>query len=312
MEITDEVEDGGVVERSVTLTVGTEAVPGLQWVPAGVTDPRPTVCIGHGGFQHKRIANVLALARALVAQLGVGVVALDAPEHGDRESDPEAAVARPGHPGRGRPGSPRPPARGRGGRHGAAGAGPHRRVASAAGRPRGRPAVGGGAVRVVGRLDGHHPRAAPDPRGDDRIAAAVLGLERPEAGRRRVGLPGGAGHRPGAVPLPVGRRADDPRGLTRPVGRPRERGEDVAREPGPPRGGARASSSGRASTSSVGTCSEARLGLRGWGRSRCSGPGTRAGGRPAGPSRSGARGCRRTCRRGRRDRAGTGPGCGCW
>jgi hypothetical protein len=35
---------------------------------------------------------VLELARQLVANLGVGVVALDAPEHGDRVTDPDAAA----------------------------------------------------------------------------------------------------------------------------------------------------------------------------------------------------------------------------
>ena len=47
--------------------------------------------VGHGGTQHKRVPNVLALARRLVRHLGVGVVALDAPEHGDRVTDIEAA-----------------------------------------------------------------------------------------------------------------------------------------------------------------------------------------------------------------------------
>ncbi len=48
--------------------------------------------IGHGGTQEKRAPNVLALARTLVRHLGVGAIALDAPEHGDRVSDPDAAA----------------------------------------------------------------------------------------------------------------------------------------------------------------------------------------------------------------------------
>jgi hypothetical protein len=92
MDVLDETQDGPVVERRFELRVGEAAVPGIQWLPAAATGPHPTVCIGHGGFQHKRIDNVLALARQLVANLGVGVVALDAPEHGDRVSDPDAAA----------------------------------------------------------------------------------------------------------------------------------------------------------------------------------------------------------------------------
>jgi dienelactone hydrolase len=72
--------------------VGEATVPGIHWLPADAPGPHPTVCIGHGGFQHKRIDNVLELARQLVAHLGVGVVALDAPEHGDRITDPDGAA----------------------------------------------------------------------------------------------------------------------------------------------------------------------------------------------------------------------------
>jgi dienelactone hydrolase len=91
VEVTSEVDADGVVERVFTTTVAGEVVPGIHWLPARADGPHPTVCIGHGGFQHKRIDNVLALARQLVTGLGVGVVSLDAPEHGDRLSDPAEA-----------------------------------------------------------------------------------------------------------------------------------------------------------------------------------------------------------------------------
>ncbi|HKY68982.1 MAG TPA: hypothetical protein VJM49_21515 [Acidimicrobiales bacterium] len=93
-DILDETTDGIVVERRFTLPVDGAAVPGIHWLPAAGRGAHPTVCIGHGGFQHKRIDNVLELARQLVTHLGVGVVALDAPEHGDRITDREAARAR--------------------------------------------------------------------------------------------------------------------------------------------------------------------------------------------------------------------------
>ena len=90
MDTIEESEEGGVVERRFDLHALEATVPGIHWLPAGRTGRYPTVCIGHGGFQHKRVPNVLELARQLVANLGVGVVALDAPEHGDRVSDPDA------------------------------------------------------------------------------------------------------------------------------------------------------------------------------------------------------------------------------
>jgi pimeloyl-ACP methyl ester carboxylesterase len=67
--------------------VNNETVPGIHWIPAGVAAPHPTILIGHGGTQHKRVPNVLGLARKLVRHGGYGVVALDAPGHGDRMTD---------------------------------------------------------------------------------------------------------------------------------------------------------------------------------------------------------------------------------
>src|SRR3546814_6867715 len=91
VEVIEETEQDGVVVRRFDLVVAGETVPGLHWLPAGATGSHPTVCIGHGGFQHKAYGNVPQLALQLARNLGVGVVALDAPEHGDRATDPEAA-----------------------------------------------------------------------------------------------------------------------------------------------------------------------------------------------------------------------------
>lgn len=92
MDIIDEKEEDGVIVRRFDMHVGDTVVPGLHWIPAHAADTYPTVCIGHGGFQHKRYGNVPELAIQLVQNLGVGVVALDAPNHGDRIEDQEAAA----------------------------------------------------------------------------------------------------------------------------------------------------------------------------------------------------------------------------
>ncbi len=91
MEFLSEASERGVVERSFRLTVEGDVVPGVLWTPDGQRGQRPTVLLGHGGTQHKRVANILALARSLVRHLGYAAVALDAPGHGDRVTDPEAA-----------------------------------------------------------------------------------------------------------------------------------------------------------------------------------------------------------------------------
>ncbi len=63
MEILDETCEKGVIERRFNLTVNGEIVPGIHWLPEAASAPHPTVLIGHGGTQHKRVPNVLGLAR---------------------------------------------------------------------------------------------------------------------------------------------------------------------------------------------------------------------------------------------------------
>jgi dienelactone hydrolase len=91
MDVVSETETDGVHARRFDLSAGTETVPGMHWLPIDTDGPHPTVCIGHGGFQHKLYGNVPELAIQLVRNLGVGVVALDAPGHGDRIVDRDAA-----------------------------------------------------------------------------------------------------------------------------------------------------------------------------------------------------------------------------
>ena len=93
MQIIDQSEDDGVTARRFDLQVGGETVPGMHWIPTDAATSYPTVCIAHGGFQHKLHGNVPQLAVQLVRNLGIGVVALDAPDHGDRIVDKEAAKA---------------------------------------------------------------------------------------------------------------------------------------------------------------------------------------------------------------------------
>lgn len=84
MEFVSRVSEDGVTERGFTLRVGDASVPGILWTPEGASGPRPLILIGHGGTQHKRVDNVLRLARSLVRHRGYAAVAIDAPDHGDR------------------------------------------------------------------------------------------------------------------------------------------------------------------------------------------------------------------------------------
>jgi pimeloyl-ACP methyl ester carboxylesterase len=94
MEILSEKVEKDVVEQRFDLSVGGETVPGIRWLPEGAKAPRPTILIGHGGTQHKRVPNVLGLGRRFVRHLGYSAVALDAPGHGERITDPEMAQRR--------------------------------------------------------------------------------------------------------------------------------------------------------------------------------------------------------------------------
>ncbi len=87
MQILDEACEKGVIERRFNLTVDGVIVPGIHWLPESGAAAYPTVLIGHGGTQHKRVPNVLGLARTLVRHGGYGAVALDAPGHGDRMTE---------------------------------------------------------------------------------------------------------------------------------------------------------------------------------------------------------------------------------
>lgn len=84
MEWIDEQTSRGVTERRFDIEVDGQTVPGILWTPEDATDTRPLVLLGHGGSQHKRAPNILALARRLVRHLGFAAAAIDGPQHGDR------------------------------------------------------------------------------------------------------------------------------------------------------------------------------------------------------------------------------------
>jgi dienelactone hydrolase len=94
VHVISESTDEGVVERRFDVTTDGENVPGIIWTAARASEPAPVILIGHGATQHKRVANVLSLARRFVSDLGFTAVAIDAPDHGDRVVDVAASDAR--------------------------------------------------------------------------------------------------------------------------------------------------------------------------------------------------------------------------
>ncbi|MFG2481103.1 alpha/beta hydrolase family protein [Streptomyces fagopyri] len=85
MRLTSRTSFDGVLEQLFTL----DEIPGVLWTPEGAVGTRPLVLMGHGGGQHKKAPDLLALARRIVSECGFSAVAVDVPGHGDRPVDVE-------------------------------------------------------------------------------------------------------------------------------------------------------------------------------------------------------------------------------
>lgn len=94
MEFIGEKTIDGVVRREFRLTVAGDVVPGCVWAPEDAIGSRPLILMGHGGSQHKKVANIEAAAVSHAQTLGYATVAIDAPGHGDRVSREDAETAR--------------------------------------------------------------------------------------------------------------------------------------------------------------------------------------------------------------------------
>jgi dienelactone hydrolase len=84
MDLTTQSTNDGVCERGFVLEVGSERVPGVIWTRAEGSRDRPIVLFGHGGQVHKRIPYLVARAHKYARAFGYTVVAIDAPNHGER------------------------------------------------------------------------------------------------------------------------------------------------------------------------------------------------------------------------------------
>jgi pimeloyl-ACP methyl ester carboxylesterase len=224
---TAETSSDGVVERDFTMG----EVTGALWSPASGPDHAPLVLMGHGGGLHKKTPGLLSRALHCVTTYGFTVVAIDAPGHGDRPRSAEDEQARAGL-------------------QQAVAAGDSERFKSVSLRygislaERAVPEwqatldalqelpeigteapVGYGGGITLGTAIGI-PLTAVEPR----ITAAIFG-----GGffvHEALIEGGAAGHRPGPVPAPVGRRERRPPVGSRAVRCLRLEGKDAARQPG--------------------------------------------------------------------------------
>jgi pimeloyl-ACP methyl ester carboxylesterase len=93
MEFASENVANGVRERRFYLEVAGERVPGVIWTPAAKESARdrPLVLFGHGGRVHKTIPYLVERAHRYAATFEYTVVAIDAPNHGERPVSERAA-----------------------------------------------------------------------------------------------------------------------------------------------------------------------------------------------------------------------------
>lgn len=84
MRFTSQTSSDGVTEQFFDLG----EIPGVLWTPEGARGARPLILLGHGGGQHKTAPGIVFRARRYAAA-GLAVVAIDAPNHGDRPKDEE-------------------------------------------------------------------------------------------------------------------------------------------------------------------------------------------------------------------------------
>ncbi|MEU6894865.1 alpha/beta hydrolase [Streptomyces sp. NPDC046557] len=84
MRFTSQTSSDGVTEQFFTL----DEIPGVLWTPEDACGSRPLILLGHGGGLHKTAPGAVSRGRRFAAE-GFAVVAIDAPNHGDRPKDEE-------------------------------------------------------------------------------------------------------------------------------------------------------------------------------------------------------------------------------
>jgi dienelactone hydrolase len=85
MRFTSQTWSDGITEQLFTLG----EIPGVLWTSERAAGARPLILMGHGGGQHKKAPGILNRARRFVGGGSFAVIAIDAPNHGDRPKDKE-------------------------------------------------------------------------------------------------------------------------------------------------------------------------------------------------------------------------------
>lgn len=98
MVIISETIEAGIKETRFDIEVDGMTVPAILWTPEGAQGTRPLMVFGHGGSQHKRVSNILRMARDFVSNEHYAVLAIDGYGHGERAPVPAADSGQPRPP----------------------------------------------------------------------------------------------------------------------------------------------------------------------------------------------------------------------
>ena len=95
LQIVSETVEAGIKETRFNIEIDGVVVPGILWTPEGADGTRPLMVFGHGGRQHKRVSNILRMARDFVSNEHYAALAIDGYGHGDREPATDPADGSP-------------------------------------------------------------------------------------------------------------------------------------------------------------------------------------------------------------------------
>lgn len=95
MAVLSDSSEAGVKETRFDIVVDGVTVPAILWTPEGASGTRPLMVFGHGGQQHKRVSNILRMARDFVITEHYAALAIDGYGHGERAPLPDAESSEP-------------------------------------------------------------------------------------------------------------------------------------------------------------------------------------------------------------------------
>ena len=62
MQFTSELVTDNFIERTFTIEINNNSIPGVIWTPLNPSKDHPILLMGHGGSQHKKFVGIVSRA----------------------------------------------------------------------------------------------------------------------------------------------------------------------------------------------------------------------------------------------------------